>query len=161
MIFNPQEDGTTHLNIYSKGETELGRFLSNFTYFPLEIEDGNFRSVEGYWYWLRCDSHNWRKDELRYLTGFDAKKAGKEILKLNAVLNINSGNEDVCSDDFKTKIKQAIRYKIENSSFLKEFINSTLPFAHYYVVFGRSKDAGYKWLVEYHEELRKELKNKV
>lgn len=29
---NPEEDGITHINIYSKGSTELGRLLSNFAH---------------------------------------------------------------------------------------------------------------------------------
>jgi hypothetical protein len=49
VIYKSKDDGITHINIYSKGKTELGRWLSNFTYHPIETEDGKFDSVEGYW----------------------------------------------------------------------------------------------------------------
>lgn len=69
-------DGVTHINVYSRGETAVGRWLSNFTRCSLETEDGNFESIEGYWYWLT--THDC---ELRELHGFLAKKVGREFLK--------------------------------------------------------------------------------
>lgn len=30
MTYHPDTDGITHINVYSKGRTELGRRLSNF-----------------------------------------------------------------------------------------------------------------------------------
>jgi hypothetical protein len=37
-----EQDGTTHINIYSKGKTELGRFLTNFAYigigYPIDMK---------------------------------------------------------------------------------------------------------------------------
>lgn len=39
-MINPEEDGITHINIYSKGKTDLGRMLSNFAKFPIETVDG-------------------------------------------------------------------------------------------------------------------------
>jgi hypothetical protein len=48
----PEEDGVTHINIYSKGKTELGRWLTNFSYSPFNHpEYGKFLSMEGFWYW--------------------------------------------------------------------------------------------------------------
>lgn len=38
---NPDEDGRTHINIYSKGGTELGRLLSNFAQMKLK-ESGKY-----------------------------------------------------------------------------------------------------------------------
>jgi len=47
-------DGVTHVNIYSKAKTELGRWLSNFAYAPIRITGhGRFASIEAYWYWLK------------------------------------------------------------------------------------------------------------
>ena len=48
--FLPAEDGITHVNVYSRGLTTLGRWLSNFAHCPIETEDGPFASIEGYWY---------------------------------------------------------------------------------------------------------------
>ena len=52
-MFQPNEDGITHINICSKGKTELGRLLSNFAHTPFWLQGaGRFESVEGYWFWL-------------------------------------------------------------------------------------------------------------
>ena len=34
---DPSKDGIDHINIYSKGKTELGKYLSNFTYAPIKL----------------------------------------------------------------------------------------------------------------------------
>ena len=51
---NLEDDGITHINVYSKGATALGRALSNFARIPvMVVPNGRFESVEAYWYWLR------------------------------------------------------------------------------------------------------------
>jgi hypothetical protein len=42
MIYKPEDDGKTHINVYSKGLTELGQFLSNFAEAPAQTPDGEF-----------------------------------------------------------------------------------------------------------------------
>jgi len=37
-MINPEEDGITHINIYSKGKTDLGRMLSNFAKLPFILK---------------------------------------------------------------------------------------------------------------------------
>jgi hypothetical protein len=49
-----KQDGINHINIYSKGKTELGRLLTNFARTPIETPFGHFESGEGYWFWLRA-----------------------------------------------------------------------------------------------------------
>jgi hypothetical protein len=50
---NPHKDGIDHINIYSRGKTEVGRQLSNFAHTPFTHKDyGYFNSVEGLWYYL-------------------------------------------------------------------------------------------------------------
>ena len=141
MTFDPALDGVDHINIYSQAKTGLGKFLSNFTYSPFEHpEDGSFLSIEGYWYWLGC-----KNEELRHLYGFMAKKVGRE-----------NGSPDYMDDtEFKRKIKTAILIKIKNSNFLNIFIESSLPFAHYYNYKGKvvvPKEG--LWVIEYIENLR-------
>lgn len=73
-MINPENDGIDHINIYSKGKTDLGRFLSNFAHTPISSSQfGNFESIEGLWYWLGT-----RNEKLRNLHGFLAKKIGRE-----------------------------------------------------------------------------------
>jgi hypothetical protein len=117
--YNPQEDGITHINIYSKGKTELGRWLSNFAYAPIETEDGPFNSIEGYWYWLSCGY-----DILRRLSGYRAKITGRNF----------GGKDWVFTESFRTKIKKAIEIKLKTySEKLVELKQTDLPLAHYYV----------------------------
>ena len=136
---NPENDGIDHINVYSKGKTELGKFLSNFAYSLIETEDGLFSSIEGYWYWL---GHN--DDRLRKLSGFEAKKLGREL-----------GAPDwIDSEEFKEKIKKAITIKL-NSNEAVELLDANsdlldLPLAHYYVYKGKvvePKDG--EWILEH------------
>lgn len=120
-MFNPEKDGIDHINVYSKGKTELGQFLTNFSYSPINIEDGDgkFISIEGYWYWLSC-----KDDMLRNLHGWKAKEYGRKVNGL-----------DWSSDyDFQKKILYAIDIKLRtNPVFLKKLVNCKLPLVHYYV----------------------------
>lgn len=153
-----KKDGIDHINIYSKGKTALGRFLSNFAQADIETEDGDFISIEGYWYWLVCNScPNVVSDDLeslRTVFGYDAKILGKS-LREKYVLNETQLDSDL---NFKRKIKSAIRFKIENHlQFKNELKTSTLPFEHYYVFYGKIKEpSSHRWVIDYLDELRKE-----
>ena len=141
----PEDDGITHINVYSKGKTELGRFLSNFAKAPfVHPVDGYFNSVEAYWYWLST-----KDDSLRETYGFRAKELGRAL-----------GGKDWLDDDsFKTKIKDAIYLKIAtNIRMFKEFKENTLPLKHYYVYGGTKvvEPKEGKWIIDYIETLRNE-----
>lgn len=153
MILDPEKDGITHINVYSKGNTPLGKFLSNFTPIPIVTkEDGEFMSVEGYWYWLLCEPTSSR-DQLRKLYGFQAKSLGR-------ALSINKNWPIDENEEFKNKILYAIRYKIMNSTFLDEFKNSALPFEHYYVFSGKVLETNRgRWMLEFLESFRASLKD--
>ncbi len=116
---NPEMDGIDHINVYSKGKTDLGRFLTNFSESKIETEDGQFMSIEGYWYWLSC-----KDDALRGLSGYQAKARGREM----------GGKDWLSSIEFKTKILKAIDIKLENNpDYLNALKNLKLPLKHYYV----------------------------
>lgn len=141
------KDGIDHINIYSKGKTELGRYLSNFTYSPFEHPIyGNFKSIEGFWY------YNLTGDEkLRELYGYEAKKHGQNQCKY--VINGEWGVD-------RTQVKLAIIAKLtqSNPEMLEEFIYSDLPFKHYYNFGGKiiePKEA--QWLVNFFINLREQL----
>lgn len=141
-MFDPKDDGVTHINVYSKGKTDLGKFLSNFARAEfVHPEDGKFSSVEAYWYWLST-----KDDSLRTLHGYFAKARGREI----------GGKDWMDSEEFKRKIKMAIRIKIHtNPKMMKEFKESKLPFVHYYVYGGKvvqPKEG--TWIMEFLTELR-------
>lgn len=139
-------DGITHINVYSGGKTELGRWLSNFTKAPFQlVTDGSFDSVEGYWYWLQLSGVEGREG-LRKLSGISAKKLGQKL---------REGVEVTYDDEFKTKIKTAIAMKILTyPNMFDKFIESTLPFTHYYDFGGRIVEAGHQWQVDFLDRLR-------
>lgn len=144
---NPDLDGKTHINVYSKGRTKLGRMLSNFYHAEFTIpNDGTFQSIEGYWYWLSC-----KNDKLRTLHGYEAKRQGR-ILRAEDWLE---------NPEFKNKIRQAILNKItQNPDIAKALKASELMLTHYYVdqqnnpIVVNEAD----WMLEFIEEVRAALK---
>lgn len=145
--YGPGTDGVDHINVYSKGKTELGRALTNFSPFAVSVPgDGDFASIEGYWYWLSTGRQH---DALRDLVGIDAKKLGKTLTK-------------VPLSDFKEKIGEALIRRFDKYPYLRRtFALSTLPFTHYYC-WGNDDNAvvytDHDWIVEALEAYRKELK---
>lgn len=141
------DDGVKFINIYSKGQTELGRKLSHFEHSPFTHPVyGFFNCMEGFWHYVGGDV----KDErLRTAPGYMAKKIGKDISKSYL-------------PNFQEIIMEGNRLKIDGNPRLKHlFINSTLPFVHYYVapkngwiIFPKAQD----WLCEGFEKLRNEMR---
>lgn len=133
-------DGVDHINIYSKGKTSLGRWLSNFTNAPIVLKDGKFNSIEGYWYWLYS-----KDDRLRNLYGYEAKALGKS-------LEGSRMDETV----FRNKIKQAILTKLLTyPEMLNELRSTIAPFRHYYNYGGKIVELPqYGWIVDFFEYLK-------
>lgn len=145
MEINSKTDGINHINVYSKGITPLGRWLSNFTFNPIITEDGYFASIEGYWYWLGC-----KNDKLRRLYGFKAKQVGREL----------GANDWLETEEFKDKIRKAIKIKIQgNKKFQKLLKESTLPLVHYYEYKNKKVNVPQAdWIIEEIIKIREELK---
>ena len=140
----PEEDGITHINCYSKSKTILGRQLSNFELCRFTCEDGQFSSIEGYWYWLGTD--HVEKDRLRAVYGWQAKALGKDL----------KGPDYPKVIDFQKKIKAAIECKLAAHPSLKaNLLASDLPLTHYYM-FGTfaKRDERSDWVWEYYERYR-------
>ena len=148
---NVEEDGITHVNIYSQGKTKLGKWLSNFSHTPIDTEDGHFESIEGYWYWLVTDNIN--KDILRGLYGYEAKKTGREL----------RGSDWQESDEFKNKICKAIKTKIKSNQEMFNLLkDNKLPLVHYYVFNGFVKEPKEgKWIIDYISSLTQGNKNMI
>lgn len=140
------QDGIDHINVYSKGKTELGRCLSNFHKSPFICDDGEFMSIEGYWYWLSCE-----RDELRELWGYDAKRVGRKL----------RGRDWVETEEFKEKIEKAIYCKLDFNWNIKEkLIESNLPFDHYYMFGDRVvKPEKGRWILDILEQVRVKYKH--
>lgn len=138
------KDGEDHINIYSQGQTKLGRWLSNFHKCDVNTDHGHFKSIEGYWYWLGA-----RDDSLRKMWGYKAKKYGRSRPQVT----------ELPEDTFQGHIEKAIINKIYTNKYILEaFVDSSLPFDHYYVYGGKRVDAGYEWITDHITELRKIFK---
>lgn len=129
--YNPQEDGVTHINVYSKGKTRLGQLLSNFAHTPFHHPTyGYFASVEAFWYWYSAWTRFEVKfDALRATHGFQAKKMGlilrEEQLQLKTPLPV--------AIDFEQQVKTALLAKLEENVELRNKLSrNTLPLIHYY-----------------------------
>jgi len=161
-----KEDGVDHINIYSKGQTELGRLLSNFAHTPFELpQSGKFASIEAYWYWcildISCSPNSFpTKDEinkLRNLHGFAAKKVGKSLL-----FKYLSGGAWLPEQEaiFKQSIKNAFCAKLNyNKQIIDLLRDSRLPFTHYYQ-YGEKviEPKAHKWQVDFWENIRNQIK---
>lgn len=122
-MFRPETEGIDHINMYSRSTLEYGRMLSNFYEFPIATADGNFMSVEGYWWWLKIEECE-DKEVLRTLSGYNAAQKGKELL------GPHLRNFD---PDFDHKIAKAIWYKMRRHKELLLPEYEHLPIVHYYV----------------------------
>lgn len=146
-MVDPTQDGISHINIYSHGKTELGKMLSNFYKYPITTKDGQFMSVEGYWYWMSIEDCK-EKERLRTLYGFAAKKYGKEVLTYRSTR---------FDDNFERNILKAIWYKFKRNTHLLIPQYFTLPFEHYYDFSGCIRDvkARYPWMMDGIDKMRR------
>jgi hypothetical protein len=150
---DPKQDSVSHINIYSKGATQLGRMLSNFYHAPFKCGDyGSFESVEGFWYYYFTGC---KHERLRELYGIAAKKAGQTLrddrIDIGGVTDVD-----------KEVILEAIRCKLRQHKHIRDSLKySELPFEHYYwwgeppVVVNLPQ---YRWIIDEFERLRKILK---
>lgn len=154
-MYDPSEDGKTHLNVYSKGRTEVGRFLTNLAHTPFEHPIwGPFQSVEGFWYWYFSPK---RSDKLRELHGVEAKMVGR-------VLSKRKDNKDgfAITPIQKSVIREVIRFKVRKYPEMWPAIARTegLPFVHYYVVPGGGiidMTEKYQWVMDELTDIRSKL----
>jgi len=142
-----KQDGHTHINVYSRGLTDLGRMLAHFTFSPfVHPYYGPFNSMEGFWYYIKARKP---EDALRTLHGWEAKELGKKL-------------EHIRRPNFKELIVEANYHKVvQNPRLLAAMKNSVLPFDHYYL-YGPGKilirPNGFEWLVEGFEQIRTMVK---
>ena len=136
MKFDPREDGITHINIYSKGHTMLGRVLSNWTPCTIKTSIGDFKSIEGLIFYMGCFD-----ERLRKLVGYEASKLGKELDR----------GIRLPDDVFKRLIVEGMISKINhiNKELRNEFFLTKLPFTHYYAYDNKVVDIPkWQWQVE-------------
>lgn len=147
ILLDPSHDGVFHINVYSKGKTDLGVALSNFSYRPFTHPVyGDFHSIEAFWYWL---STGRIYDHLRYLHGAQAKAAGRSYPRVQVV-------------NFESEIAAAINMSITQHPALVQALKaSTLPFTHYYKFDGKVVYAAqHDWIIDVIENRRMQEQNR-
>lgn len=158
ITLDPNMDGVTHINVYTGGNTLVGRELSNLydrapTDSPrvvtkpngVQVPVGYFKSIEGFWWWL---STGMTEDYFRTCNGFDARKKGMTLPK-------------VTLESFKHEVRFAIALKLKTyPEILNRLINSTLPLAHFYVYGKRTPNPKVRpadrsmWVIHFLMEVR-------
>lgn len=140
-------DGLDFINIYSRGETKIGKWMSNFQKINIIIDGKNVSSLEGYWYYLLTG-----KSYLLRLHGYSAKMHGMKESRIY--------EED---DAFREKFIKAIDLKIKsNITMFSEFLNYdiNIPLVHFY-----AKDKGkpikeHDWFISHIDKRRKQFYKK-
>ena len=160
-----EDDGITHINIHSRGKTDLGVSLSHFAHTPFTHPYfGYFYSMEGLWYYLRAaqtfakkdmqklsaeEKEVWqRMEKSRFLSGYRAKLHGKDL----PYCWYSEFKEDIIAANYQ-KI-------IQTPGLAEKMAESTLPFDHYYV--GKNKvhitPNNFDWLCAGFDEIRRAIK---
>lgn len=146
---DPKRDGIDFINVYSRGNTKLGRFLSNMYYAPIDTPYGRFDTIEGYWHYLALPDTCPDKEQLMTVDGFHARKIGQALREQYGTVE---------RDDFETLISSALLEKL--SSYTDDWVEEygkmdNLPLKHYYVLRnGKTVNLTrrYKWMLDLLDE---------
>lgn len=145
----PTEDGVGHINLYTKGNTRLGRLASNLADSALvHPQHGRFRTAEGFWFYLTTGKQD---DSLRSLAGFEAKRYGSTL-------------KGVWNAELEREFKEGLISKVMLNDELRTLLSeSSLPFEHYYY-YGVPEKAKvinltkHRWQTQFWESMRRQLK---
>lgn len=155
---NPLDDGITHVNIYTKGKTNLGKMLSNFHQCDIIIDGIKYRTVEHYWQWAKAIYVNdlaTATSILKMRSAASVKKAGSDLNTKHGILSIY-----VKSEVFRELIRKAITLKVHSNASLKKLLTYNIrPFTHYYVYNNTAieQDTHYGWMLNHIERLQLSL----
>lgn len=145
-MINPEEDGKTHVNVYSRGVTALGRALSNLSECNIEHPYfGHFRTLEGLWFYMKT---GFRDDSFRIIKGVAARELGKKMSTAHYPL-------------FSKMFKLGMLEKLDkNPQLQRDLLANELPLAHYYI-YGKKvmMQDRHQWQLDYWTLLRSALKN--
>jgi len=134
------EDGVNFINIYSKASSSLGRWLSNFTYAPIQLNGKTYLSIETLWFYDLTGN-----DEILKYYGYKAKEIGSKFPRVKEI------NQQLIKDALDVKIKT---YPDK----MLELAQTTLPLTHQYQYGDKWVDAKYDWIPQHFELRRQQLK---
>lgn len=129
MEYDPTGDGTKWINCYSRGQTPLGRDLTNLSDIGFtHPEYGQFNSMEGYWHWV---STGCKHPAFKTLRAWEAKERSRNT----------SLYPKVRVSNFEELIRTGLHLKLEQNPILANRLGEcTLPLAHYYAYPGNVLD---------------------
>ncbi len=139
-------DGYDHINIWNRGNTQLGKFLSHGTKTPfIHKHFGKFCSMEAFWKYIQSEE---RDDRIRVMSGITLRSFSRQL----NMLRINNFKAIILDSEWQ-KIQQYPEY-IE---LMKE---SKLPFDLYY--FNKKSNVRirptyFSWLIPGINEIRDAL----
>jgi len=162
-------DGVTHVNIYSKSKTKLGRSLSHFSNFSFEINNMKFENFEGYYFYILLKEYFKKFDYKvpKYFTTFLQTYQGSEIRKtVLEFIKINKIKQNELikiknSEIFKSQIIQGLKERLKQNKILLQMLKENdLPFKHYYVYGDKiiDKNDGFEYIIEFYNKVSKKLK---
>lgn len=149
--YSPDKDGIDHINVYSKGKTDLGRALTNMSDIGFDSPIyGKWPSVESFWHYLMTGC---KHEQFRYLNCFEAKSLGKLLRK----------DHEGLSEYKKDVILEVIMFKLDQNKWLLNMLrNSTLPLTHYYVNGSRiTRLPQYDWMIDELQRIRTLSRSKL
>lgn len=141
-------DGVDHINIWDRGNTELGKLLSHSAALSFVHNIfGRFNTIESFWHYIRSVE---RDDRIRTMSGLPLKRFSEKL-------------QTVRVRNFKAIIMDANWQKVKQYPILvEELTDSTLPIECYYHY---KREDGVRirpnfspWLIQGFTEIRNALK---
>ena len=165
-------DGITHINIYSKSKTILGRSLSHFSEFGFCVDNNQFRTLEGYFYYNLLSIHFNEKNIIpsafkQFLLnskGSDVKKTMKIFFKENSKeIDFKKLKTIKQSQEFKSKILKGLEERLKQNKELEDLLfKNDLDFEHYYVFEKENKTIivdkkkEFEYIIDFYKRYKKE-----
>jgi len=144
----PADDGISHINAYSRSNTVLGRWLSNFASTQVELEFGVFASLEALYHYLKIvrsyevagevmpDEIEHALERLKGMCGRNAQTLGRTLKQTVRQSGIRTMEEP--DSVFNKRFTQGMCVKFMNDEDmldnLLDTVDSGIPILHYYVV---------------------------
>ena len=113
------------LNVWSHSDEEIGQRLSNFAHTPFELDGVSYASVEGFYVSILTQSSESRRNKVRGLWGFRAKR--EMPARKPEVFRYGSDEIRLGSKEHHALVKRAIRAKLEAHPDIAQQLVATHP----------------------------------
>lgn len=111
----------SYINISSGNDNLLEKELSNLSYSPFTLDGVEYASVEAFRMRIKYPENDLSRNEIRYLYGLAAKKAGQEA-DSDRYVYYNGKHIIKWSDEHHALLKRAIAAKLEQNPSLKQLL---------------------------------------